>query len=104
MWLAKAFRCGDAALVAALTNSPNGEPRSGLAKILPLLGGPQNAERSSLDGHQTGGGLGTTFLAENVSCWEPESWRPWEGNPLGRGEGELRLHDRKCQRLVRLCS
>src|SRR5439155_1623913 len=39
-----------------------------------------------------GGGLGTTFLAKNVSCWEPESWRPWEGNPLGRAEGEVFGH------------
>ena len=54
MWLAKAFHCGDAALVAALTNSPNGEPRSGLAKMLPLLGGE-------------GWGEGELFLQLNLS-------------------------------------
>ena len=62
--------------------------------MLPLLGGPHNAERSSLDGHQTGGGLGKPLgrgEGELVSLLNRSGDGQSGSDGEGRGEGELRL-------------
>ena len=64
--------------------------------IFPLSssGGPRSAERFTELGHPSSGGLGTTVLGERTSTLgASNSWRPWEGNPLGWGEETLSMSE-----------